>query len=190
MSALGEAYGNHAAPHEFKLRDSEGVVTKTYTLRLIDDEVKSALEKRIFERARDILFSLRTGMTEEMYERRLNKLADDYMEGFFSPFTSEEGQKYLKSNQGALQLMALIFQCSEAEVASLGGETQNHTEIQALIRIVLQESFRGIDMKKVDQQIKDEEAGKSRNGSATKPKSEGEPAGNSQPARTPAGLRV
>jgi len=151
MSALGESFGNDGPLHEFKLRDSEGNVVKTYSLQLIGDDVKEALEKRIFERARNLLFSLRGGMSEEIYERRLAKLADDYMEGFFSPFTSDEGHKYLKTRQGALQLMALIFQCSEAEAGSLGADPKNKAELDALIRVVLQESFRGIDMKKVEE---------------------------------------
>lgn len=193
MSAMGESFGTYGVPHEFKLRDPEGKVTKVYTLSLVDDAVKMALEKRIFERARDVLFSLREGMSIEHYEKRLDKLADDYQEGYFSPFTSEQGQKYLKTKSGALQLMALIFQCQEAEAASLGADPINQAEIETLIKVVLQESFRGIDMKKVEEEAKLQAALEKKKAEEEKRAREerGEPEGNLKAARMPAaGMRM
>ncbi len=150
MSALGEAFGNYGAQHTFKLRGTDGEIIKVYALRLIDDYVKSELEKNIFERQRDVLFSLRAGYSPSEYKERLDKLSDDYMTGKFSPFTSEEGQKYLTSTHGALQVMALIFQCPVTEAMVLGSSVENQSEIETLIKVVMQESFRGIDMRKIE----------------------------------------
>ena len=150
MSALSEAYGNAAPPHEFTDRKTG----KVYKVRLIDDDVKVAVEKRLYARARDIVFGMKDGMGRGEYSHQLHLLALDYQRGevAFEGSPAGEGatpekrkqnrvQNYLRTHAGAVHLIALLFQCPEMEVVRVMAYKDNQPEIQSLLHTVLVESF-------------------------------------------------
>ncbi len=137
MSALAEALGNKTPAHVFHHTSSDGA-EKVYQVRLVTQAVKVAVEKRLYDRAREIVRDEKPDLTPEEYESRCRALARDYQLGEYA-MESERGQAYLKSRAGVIHLAALLFQCDEMEMVRLFGERQ--ADVGTLLQLVLRESF-------------------------------------------------
>lgn len=137
MGVTSEILGNAGAAH---VLEHNG---KVFKVRLIDQAVKSAFEKRMYERAKHGLIELRDAMTKDEYFARLRELGDNYEAGEYE-LLSERGLKFIQTTQGVKFLLALLLDCSEEELFSL--LTSKGKEITSLINLVIRESFPGLEV--------------------------------------------
>lgn len=169
MSALTQLAGDAVAAHVFELKDTAGKVLKTYTLRLIDDNVHAEWEKEQLRRDRDFEFGNKPYLTSSEFKERLDAIGDKYHKGVYSlmywfaenavhfeaakplaaakvaqaPLTPEllaiANAVSKELGDGMTLLSSLIFQCPVAEMRKL--MTTHGPEVASLIGIVIAESL-------------------------------------------------
>lgn len=132
MSAASQDVGNAGPPFEV---ECEG---RTYHATLIDDVKKTAFEKWLFKRHRDLEATVHEGGDQEKYQERLNQLNDQFLDGDFNLF-SERGLKAMKKPFGVLRLVAIIFDINEVEAIKL--LSKKSVEVLSLIQLIFKESF-------------------------------------------------
>lgn len=132
MSELSAALGTAGPPHQIA---HDG---RTYSFRLIDAAVKNAIEKLLYQRAREAVYVDRDHMTEAQYVERLDKVREAY-EGNEYAFTGERCQKALKTPKGVLMLLEAVT--GETEEALTRLLMERGPEVNVVLRTVLEESF-------------------------------------------------
>ena len=143
MSANTEILGNHGASH---LLSCNG---RTYLARCLDRKMKTAFEKHLFKRARDMAAALKEegDMDEAKYEKHLLGLNDKYLAGDYS-IMSKNGMAHLNSASGQLFLASLIFGVEEDEMLNV--LVAKPTETSSLIKLVLTESMPDLKYSEAD----------------------------------------
>lgn len=158
MGALSDYLGNSTTFEEFRPFDSEtGERTgKVYRVRLLDQNVKTAVEKRLFARARYILRESKDDLIPEEYQAQLHTLNLDFQAGVFAfeaegapgppdPKTGKPTalpnrfQQFIRTHSGILCLAALLFQCDEVEMVKLMGD--HPAEVISLVQKVMESSL-------------------------------------------------
>lgn len=134
MSELSKALGTAGAPHQIA---HDGT---TYPFHLLDQKRKNALEKRLYQQAREAVYVDREHMTSEQYVERLDRVREAYEAGEYA-FFGARAQKAIQSPKGALLLLEIITDRTEDELLPL--LTGRPEEVNLLLRTVLDESFKG-----------------------------------------------
>lgn len=135
MSALSEALGNAAPGHRISHRG------QTYQVSLVDQKVKVAFERRLFERHKETLLGLKEAYTPQEYRDRLAELQEAYTLGELG-LLSPAGVRFLKSVTGIQLLLSLLVGASEDQILQLVMEKPD--EVRGLIGTILAESFPGV----------------------------------------------
>lgn len=135
MGTLNEMLGNAGVPHQLEYNG------KVYTFSLIDQRIKAAYEKHMYEREKAALTLLRNEYRPEEYEKRLDALTQRYLDNEFS-FLSETGLAHFKrSSEGKFFLLSAIAGCTPNELIDL--VVARTTEVTALLDLIIKESFPG-----------------------------------------------
>jgi len=129
MGVLGECL---AEAHEFVHKD------KVYKVGLVNQAVKLKFERALFHRAKEAALEMRDLMTPDEYRDHLKQLNDDYIGGQYG-MDSPRGLEVLRSVQGGITLVALLFGVDNAEAVQLIMERKD--DVTALLQVVLHESF-------------------------------------------------
>lgn len=132
MSELSTLLGNAAEPHRIV---HEG---KAFSFHLIDQPRKSAIEKRLYQQAREAVYADRDHMTPEQYVERLDRVREAYEAGEYS-FYGERAQKFIQTPKGALALLEVIT--GESEDALVPLLVARGQEVNSLLKTVMAESF-------------------------------------------------
>lgn len=142
MGVTSEILGNSGSPHQIEYKD------KTYCIRLIDQDVQSAWEKRLYEKdCASVHIQREQGLlSEDKYAAKLDQLAESFSNGDYE-MLSPRGLALLSSVPGARLLLSLLIDCPQKELFALILGKQ--TEILSLLHLVMQESFPGVDFSKV-----------------------------------------
>ena len=135
MSELSKALGNTAPPHQIT---HEG---KTYSFFLVDQIRKNALEKRLYQNAREAVYADREYMNSEEYLKRLDAVREAYELGQYG-FFGERGGKILQTPRGMLMLLEVLTGENEDAVIEL--MTARPEEVNTVIRTIMSESFKGV----------------------------------------------
>ncbi len=171
MSALSETLGNASGvpPHRIEANG------KVYTARLFDDGLQVGYERRLYDKTVGIESdNFRRGIYDrETFDRRLDAVGERYTLGWYG-FFGDVGTRVRQTPAGVLILVSLIFSIPEMEAVSLMGAKP--AEVQAMLKLVLRESFPGLKFGKTAEQ--DGEAG------AIAAKTEGEHPNSAGPAST------
>lgn len=136
MGCNEEILGNAAPPHSIEHGG------KRYTVRLIDQATKAAFARTLLAREREAARELKELMTPEEWSAHLSRLNKDYVDGKYG-LLSPRGREIIGSDEGPLILGPLLFGCSEDEFLSL--LLTHREEVAGLIRLVLYESFPGLE---------------------------------------------
>jgi hypothetical protein len=132
MSELSQALGNAGEPHRI---EHDG---KTYRFFLLDQPRKNALEKRLYQQAREAVYIDRDHMTSEQYVERLDGVREAYEAGEYGFFGKRAG-KVLQTPKGALMLLEVIT--GESEDLLIPLLAARPEEVNALLKSVMTESF-------------------------------------------------
>lgn len=135
MSELSKALGNAAPPHQV-VHDG-----RTYSFALLDQIHKNAIEKRLYQNAREAVYVDREHMDSEQYVLRLDKIRDAYELGEYG-FFGERGGKILQTARGLVLLLETLT--GEREDAILTLLAARPEEVNAVIKSVMAESFKGV----------------------------------------------
>jgi hypothetical protein len=131
--------------HEFKWHD------KVYNVKPVDYKVKAEFERKQFARARDAVLLLKTFIPLDEYEKRLDRISDDFVRGEYA-LESTKGLEFAKSNKGVLMLCAMLFDVDEETMTHILMDSQ--TEVVSLVKTIIAESFGTTD--DVDSSKKDD----------------------------------
>jgi hypothetical protein len=115
---------------------------------LIDQGVKAAFEKSLFQRAIAAAGEMRSLMDSAQFADHLKRLNDDYIAGDYA-LVSPRGKKALEGN-GFITLLSLLF--NEPEATILRVVKMKPIEIVALFKVIMQESF-GVTQEELDKAI-------------------------------------
>lgn len=132
MSELSKVLGTAGAPHQIT---HEG---RTYVFHLLDQARKNALEKRLYQNAREAVYVDREMMSSAEYVERLEKVRELYELGAYGIF-GERGAKILQTPKGAILLLETITGETEDDLFPL--LTTRAEEVNVLLKTVLNESF-------------------------------------------------
>jgi hypothetical protein len=135
MSELSKALGNVAPPHQIT---HDG---KAYSFYLLDQTRKNALEKRLYQNAREAVYIDREHMSSDEYLKRLDAVREAYELGEYG-FFGERGSKVIQTARGLILLLETITGESEDAVLSL--LTARPEEVNTLLKTVMSESFKGV----------------------------------------------
>lgn len=133
MSELSAALGNAAPPHQIL---HEG---RAYSFYLLDGGRRSEFEKRLYQRAREGVYTDRDHMSEDQYLKRLDAVREQYENNEYA-MTGERGQKALQTPSGAMLLLEIITGESQADLTPL--LLMRGPEVTTLIKTVMDESFK------------------------------------------------
>lgn len=170
MSVEGETLGgSHPFSHN----------GKDYKVSLINKRIKVAFERALFKKAREALKETRPDYDERAaeeaadlpeikdkdkrdkavaevyakhaaaYKARQDELEDQYTCGDYT-FESAKGQKAIGSAPGMLLLISLTFGVDIEEAFNL--LTTAGEEVQAMIKLIIRESFPGVKVEEDDEQ--------------------------------------
>ena len=132
MSAMAKILGAFAPGHSI---DHGG---KTFTFARCDHATIAALESAYFKRARQTVYDMRGELTEEEYERALDRETDKYNQGRFA-FPIGESFGYFLSPGGLPRLVEALCGCTPADARGLA---QDRTvEVMHVCLCVVAESF-------------------------------------------------
>lgn len=134
ISELSKALGNAAAPFDI---ESNG---KTYHVKLVDQAVKVAFEKKLYQHAKDAVTGLRADLSSDEYIGMLTQLTQAYEAGEFA-MEGTRGIKAIRSPKGALILMSLLLGVDEIETMNLAADRRD--ELAQALDAVIKESFPG-----------------------------------------------
>lgn len=132
MSALSQILGNHGSPHVF---EHEG---KTYSVRMLDQNVKDEFEKALFGRARSLARLEQPDLSEEQFASVLLALNDKFLEGEYA-LESKKGLAFLNSTKGQLVLSSILFGVPETEMVQM--LLSRGIEVAAMLKLVIDESL-------------------------------------------------
>jgi hypothetical protein len=132
MSDLSRSLGNSGGTHDIVHND------KVFKFRLVDQEAKSVLEKRMYKKARDAVVMDREVTSPAEFMERLDKLGERYQEGEFA-FEGERGQKLLQTPAGILMFLSVL--CGESENELINLLSSKSAEVQAVLKVILHESY-------------------------------------------------
>lgn len=135
MSALSEALGN-AGPAYTLTHDG-----KTYTVRLIDQGVKVAFEKALFERARQAAVSCKDLYSPEAFAARLDQISEAKAVGEYE-LLSPRGLRLMQTLPGVQLLLSLMLDTDDAIISAI--VASQPAEVKSLVKVVLRESFPGL----------------------------------------------
>lgn len=133
MSELSRLVGNAGEPHKIA---HDG---KTYSFYLLDQVRKSALEKRLYQNAREGVYVDRDHLTSEEYCSRLDAVREKYELGEYG-FFGARAQAVLQTPKGVVMLLEVVTGESEDELVPLLAARQE--EVNVLLKTVLEESFK------------------------------------------------
>ena len=133
MSELSAALGAAAPPHQIA---HEG---RVYLFHLLTAARKNALEKRLYQRAREAVYVDRDHMSEGQYIARLDDVRDAYENNEYA-FTGPRTQKVLQTPKGAMMLLEVVTDETEEDLTPL--LIARGPEVNALLKTVMEESFR------------------------------------------------
>lgn len=134
MGVDSEMLGNKGSLHSFEF---EG---KTYTIAYLDRKVKSAFEKNLFRKAREMEEVVKDDKSPEEYQTILMGLNDKFLAGEYS-LVSKNGMAYLKTQQGIFSLTCILMGVDEDLGLRILSEKGKGQEIAALVELVMKESF-------------------------------------------------
>lgn len=137
MGVDSEICGNSGTQHTIEYNG------KTYTAMYIDGRFQSLFEKRLYERYKKVEIDLKAERTPDAYQARLDKLADEFLNGEFA-LMSERAQTFLSKLPGMVFLAGLLLGCPEEEVLPL--VVAKAAEIRSLFMLIVKESFPGFDI--------------------------------------------
>lgn len=144
MGVTSEILGNSGAPHQIEHAG------KVYKLRLIDQVVQSAWEKRLYEKdCHAAKIQNEVGLlTPEKYAARIDELTEAYRNGDYE-MMSEVGVKNLSKKSGAMLLLSLVVDCSQLELANL----MNAKPVETLkkIRLIISEAFPDLKLPEINE---------------------------------------
>jgi hypothetical protein len=140
MSELRMALGNSAAPHEFTACD------KTYKVKLVDGEMKTAYAMRCYGHAKIAVKDMRDMLDTNEYLALVRELKDAYEVGEFD-FGGKRANQALKSPRGATILLSLILGVPEPEAQQ--AFLANPVEAAEVLEHVLRESFPHVQVTEV-----------------------------------------
>lgn len=155
MSELSSALGGSAPKHHIHCNG------KQYPVNLITQAVKVAYEKALFEKARTVIASMKTMFDRDQYAAKVDQLADRYTEGYFA-MESEYGQKSLKRPGGSVLLLSILmgqyspqgeFLAPMPELDVINIVSQVPEEAGAVFKVVMTESFPGVDVEKLSADV-------------------------------------
>lgn len=138
MSELSKALGTAGVPHQITHED------RTYTFHLLCQVRKNALEKRLYQNAREAVYVDRDHMTSEQYVERLDRVREAYEAGEYS-FFGARAAKVLQSPAGVLLLLEIITGESQDDLVPL--LTARPEEVNTLVKTVMDESFKQVKKK-------------------------------------------
>ena len=138
MGATSQRQAGFAPPFEIKHKDKRTGQERTFRLRMIDDQMLAAIERKLYQRALASIFPLKEGLDPEEYSRQLNEAEAKYLAGEFH-LMSEAAKDFFKTPAGLIFFMELLFDCPILEMAGMITERQD--EIRVLIHTVLKESI-------------------------------------------------
>lgn len=139
MSELSKLLGAAAPPHQIT---HEG---RTYTFHVLDQPRKNAIEKRLYQRARECVYLDREHMSSEEYTRRLEEVRQTYEKSGYS-FYSKHFTDLLGTERGAMLLLEVLTGETEEDLVAL--MLARPEEVKSLIRVVLEESVSRLRGKK------------------------------------------
>lgn len=142
MSELSKLLGTAAPPHQI---NHEG---RVFTFHLLDQPRKSALEKRLYQQAREAVYVDRDHMTSEEYLLRLDKVREAYEANEYSWY-GPRSQKSLSTAKGAMMLLETITGETEDDLTPL--LLARAEEVKTLITTVLNESFKKVKSKPAEE---------------------------------------
>lgn len=131
MSDLSAVLGNAGAPHQITHGD------RTYTFSFITQRVKSAIEKRLYARAREQVYLDGGLLTPDERAAELEKARAKYERNGFS-FYSEAFVQSLDTPKGCLLLLEVLTGETEEDVMTLLANRPE--EVKSVLRVVVQES--------------------------------------------------
>jgi hypothetical protein len=132
VSELSKALGNSGEPHCIA---HEG---KVFRFALLDQVRKNALEKRMYQNAREAVYVDREHMEGAQYVERLDGVREAYENGEYA-FFGRRASKVLQTPKGALMLLEVITGASEDELVPLLANRAE--EVNSLLKTVMEESF-------------------------------------------------
>jgi hypothetical protein len=153
VSELSAALGNAAPKHRIACGG------RSYPVSLVDQAVKVAYEKALYQKSRAALAELKSISDKDYYERKLDAMAAKFEEGGFA-MESEFGRKALGRPGGSILLLAILMGervvtptsveiTPMSEVAVINVVTQAPDEVGSVLKAVLVESFPGADVEKL-----------------------------------------
>lgn len=137
MSLLAKLLGAFAVGHSLEHGGS------TFTFARVDQQTKVKLEAAYFKRARESVYAMREGLSEEEYDRALSRLTDRYTRGEMG-FPLGESLVYFTTN-GLAELVAAMTGRPLPDCERLVEERWQETF--HLVWCVLCESFEGLKKK-------------------------------------------
>ncbi|VTR93206.1 unnamed protein product [Gemmata massiliana] len=135
MSELSKALGATGPEHQIV---HEG---RAYTFHLLDQTRKNALEKRLYQQAREAVYVDRDHMTEDQYLARLDRVREAYERNEYA-FFGARCTEILQTPKGALMLLEVITSESEDDLTPVLSE--RGPEVNAVLKTVMDESFRKV----------------------------------------------
>jgi hypothetical protein len=149
MSELSKALGNSGAAHEVECNG------KVYRVKLIDQGVKVAFEKKLYQHAKDAVVALRKDLDSDQFVEMLSKLTTAYEQGEFA-MESARCRKIMKTPKGSMILMSLLLGCDEHEALLV--MSQKPQEFKQVLDVVIKESFPGakVEVKNSDESEDDD----------------------------------
>jgi hypothetical protein len=154
MSELSSALGGSVPNHQIVCNG------KTYHVSLITQAVKVAFERTLYQKAREALGSVRDISPPVYYEKKLDALLESYQQGKFA-MESEFGKKAMANPGGGIMLLSLlmgetrgntIIPLPETEIMAIAVQVPD--EASMILRTVMRESFPGVDIDKIEADIK------------------------------------
>lgn len=135
MGITSQILGNAGSPYRL-MHDG-----KTYEFRFIDQTVKDAWEKALFERKCQKLDVLRGSLAPEDYSARRAKLEDDLDRDEFS-FLAPQSVALIQTVPGVMMLLPLLVGRDINELIALVAARKE--EVVAIVNRVIRESFPGV----------------------------------------------
>lgn len=132
MSELSKALGTAGEPHRIV---HEG---KTYPFHLLCQKRKDAIEKRLYQIARQMVYEEKDLLKEDEYQAELVRVREAYQNREFS-FFAPRAAKMLVQPEGALALLEVVTGESRESVVAL--MTARKDEVAQLLKTVMDESF-------------------------------------------------